>query len=59
MEKFFELSEEVMDSLTDENMALIVGGTAASEDTVNNGTGCGCPIDNKHFCGWKVRIFYK
>ena len=49
MEKFFELSEEVMDSLTDENMALIVGGTAAPEDTVNNGTGCGCPIDNKHF----------
>lgn len=49
MEKFFELSEKVMDSLTDENMALIVGGTAVSEDTVNNGTGCGCPIDNKHF----------
>lgn len=43
MNKFFELSEEVMDSLTDENMALVVGGTASSSDTINNGTGCGCP----------------
>lgn len=49
MKKFFELSEEVMDSLTDENMALIIGGTASSEDTVNNGTGCGCSIEDKHF----------
>lgn len=48
MKKFFELSEEVMDSLTDENMALVVGGTASSADTVNNGTGCGCPTENKH-----------
>ena len=31
------------------NCDLDNGGTAASEDTVNNGTGCGCPIDNKHF----------
>lgn len=42
MKKFFELSEEVMDSLTDENMALVIGGTSPSDDTINHGNGCGC-----------------
>lgn len=49
MKKFFELPKEVMDNLTDEKMALIVGGADPSANTINRCTGCGCTIaDNKH-----------
>lgn len=46
MNSFFDLPVEVLDSLTEESMALVVGGTSPSEDTINNGTGCGCQIQN-------------
>ena len=43
MERFFDLTTEVMNELSDENMALVVGGNVKDQPaTVNNGTGCGC-----------------
>ena len=42
MSDFFNLPSEILDNLSKEDMAMVVGGIEKSSDTVNNGTGCGC-----------------
>lgn len=49
MEFFFNLSTELLESLSTESMALVIGGVDSNDqlvDTVNNGTGCGCTANN-------------
>ena len=44
MNDFFNLPVEVLDSLSEENMAMIVGGVAMTGDPENTGQGCNCNI---------------
>ncbi|GAA6529324.1 MAG: hypothetical protein LKH27_11165 [Prevotella sp.] len=42
MNDFLNLPSEVLDNLSKEDMAMVVGGIEKKSNTINNGTGCGC-----------------
>lgn len=49
MENFFNLPSELLESLSTESMALVIGGVDSNHqlvETVNNATGCGCTASN-------------
>lgn len=49
MNEFFNLPVEVLDSLSEENMAMVIGGLGGNHEPeeVNQGTGCNCNIVQK------------
>lgn len=46
---FFNLPTNLLEALSTESMALVIGGIDVNKDvadTINNSTGCGCSVNN-------------